>query len=64
MAENTRGINFAELVEARKEEMEGMLPGFYTTVELNGRSAKVYSKSASVASAPKSVNLNAKKKNK
>lgn len=56
MAENTRGISFAELVEARKEEMEGMLPGFYTTVELNGRSAKVYSKSAGLGGeAPKFV---------
>jgi hypothetical protein len=56
MAEVSRAIKFQELVEVRKEEMESMLPGLYTTVEMDGRSARVYSKSAGLGGeAPKFV---------
>lgn len=62
MATESRAIKFQELVEVRKEEMEGMLPGLYTTVEMDGRSARVYSKSVGLGGeAPK---FNKGKKNK
>ena len=48
MADNSRGISFQEMVEIRKDEMESILPGFYTIVTgPKGQTAKIYSKSIS-----------------
>jgi len=54
MAEVVRKMSFQEMVEVRKEEMESILPGFYTVLTgPNGETAKIYSKSLS--NPPKSV---------
>ena len=43
-----RKTSFQEMVEVRKDEMESILPGFYTIVTgPKGQTAKVYSKSLS-----------------
>ena len=48
MADTSRGISFQEMVEVRKDEMESILPGFYTIVTgPKGQTAKIYSKSIS-----------------
>ena len=63
MAQESRGISFAKLVEVRKEEMEGMLPGLMTvlTNPNNGNSTVIYSKTATVTTKAPTV---VKKKNK
>lgn len=40
-----RPVSFKEMVEIRKQEMQSILPGFYTIVKdpNNGREEKVYS---------------------
>ena len=43
MADEGRAISFKELVQVRKEEMRGMLPGFMAEIKDGDKSAKVYS---------------------
>lgn len=49
MAEVVKRISFAELVEARTDEMESVLPGFMTTLTNpnNGNTTIIFSKTRS-----------------
>jgi hypothetical protein len=67
MAEVVRKMSFQEMVEVRKEEMESILPGFYTVLTgPKGETAKIYSKSLSkpLGSAPQTTFKSGKKHNK
>ena len=43
MAEELRRIGYEELVKVRKDEMQGMRPGFYAEVSRGNKSVRVYS---------------------
>ena len=45
MADEGKSISFKELVDVRKEEMQGMLPGFMAEVRNGDKSVIVYSPS-------------------
>lgn len=67
MAEVVRKMSFQEMVEVRKEEMESILPGFYTVLTgPKGETAKIYSKSLSnpLRSVPQTTFKSGKKHNK
>lgn len=43
MAEDGKQISFKELVDVRKAEMEGILPGFMAELKQGDKTVKVYS---------------------